>query len=165
AKFSETILFVMHTNEEIINKFYTAFAKLDYQTMNSCYTDDIVFSDPVFGLLQGDEVRCMWEMLAKNAKDFSLTYGNIIHLDEEYSTCDWVATYTFSKTGRKVVNKIRANMKFDNGLIMEHSDAFSLHRWSVQALGFSGWLLGWNRFFQNKIKNQARRNLLKFMKT
>jgi hypothetical protein len=88
---------------------------------------------------------------------------NIIHLDEEYSTCDWVATYTFSKTGRQVVNKIRANMKFANGKIIEHSDAFSLHKWSTQALGFSGWLLGWNRMFQRKIQNGARKNLLKWM--
>ena len=155
----------MHTNEEIINKFYSAFAKLDYQTMNSCYVDDIVFSDPVFGLLRGHEVRYMWEMLAKNAKDFSLTYGNIIHLDDEYSTCDWVATYTFSKTGKKVINKIRANMRFANGMIIEHSDAFSVQKWAAQALGFSGWLLGWNRFFQNKVKNTAKRNLLKFMQS
>ena len=48
----------------------------------------------------------MCEMLCKNAKDFSLTYGNMQHLDDEYSTCDWVATYIFSKTGKKVMNKI-----------------------------------------------------------
>ncbi len=153
----------MEKHEEIINKFYTAFNKLDHATMNSCYSDEIVFFDPVFGLLREHEVKSMWEMLCGSAKDFSLTYGNIINLDEEYSTCDWVATYTFSKTGRKVVNKIRANMRFAEGKIIEHSDAFSLHKWSSQALGFSGWLLGWNRFFQNKIKNGAKRNLLKFM--
>ncbi len=153
----------MDTNEEIINKFYAAFQQLDYATMNSCYSDDIVFFDPVFGLLRGEQAKAMWEMLCKNAKDFSLTFGNIIKLDAEYSTCDWVATYTFSKTGRKVVNSIRANMRFADGKIVEHSDAFSLHKWSKQALGFSGWLLGWNRFFQNKIKNGAKRNLLKFM--
>jgi ketosteroid isomerase-like protein len=153
----------MPNNEELINKFYTAFQKLDYAAMNSCYSDAIVFSDPAFGLLRGNEAKYMWEMMCKNAKEFSLTYGNIIKLDEEYSTCDWVATYTFSKTGRKVVNRIRANMKFADGKIIEHSDAFSLHKWSAQALGFSGWLLGWNTFFQNKIKNTAKRNLLKFM--
>jgi hypothetical protein len=54
-------------------------------------------------------------------------------------------------------------MKFADGKIIEHSDAFSLHRWSAQALVFSGWLLGWNRFFQQKIKNTAKRNLLRFM--
>lgn len=150
-------------NEELINKFYSAFQKLDYATMNGCYSEDVVFFDPVFGLLEGDMARSMWEMLCKNAKDFSLTYGNIIHLDEEYSTCDWVATYTFSKTGKKVVNKVRANMKFYEGKIIEHSDAFSIHKWSTQALGFSGWLLGWNKFFQQKIKNTAKRNLLNFV--
>jgi ketosteroid isomerase-like protein len=155
----------MTNNEELINKFYSAFQKLDDAAMNSCYSDDIVFSDPAFGLLRGKEAKCMWEMLCKRAKDFSLTYGNIIHLDEEYSTCDWVATYTFGKTGRKVVNKIRANMKFADGKIIEHSDAFSLHKWSAQALGFSGWLLGWNRFFQTKIQNTAKKGLLQFMQS
>lgn len=154
----------MSTNrDELINKFYTAFQQLDHRGMNSCYSDDIVFFDPVFGFLRGDEVRSMWEMLCKNAKDFSLTYSNIKHLDDEYSTCEWVATYTFSKTGKKVVNRIKANMLFADGKIIEHSDAFSLHRWSSQALGFSGWLLGWNRFFQKKIQNGARKNLMKFM--
>ena len=153
----------MNSNEEIVRRFYTAFQQLDYTTMQDCYSDDAVFNDPVFGLLQGAEVKAMWEMLCKNAKDFSLTYGNIQHLDDEYSTSDWVATYTFSKTGKKVVNTIKANMRFADGKIAEHSDAFSLHKWSSQALGFSGWLLGWNSFFQSKIKNGAKRNLMKFM--
>ena len=154
---------IMTNRDQLINNFYSSFQKLDYKGMNACYSSDIIFFDPVFGLLKGEEARSMWEMLCKNAKDFSLTYGNIQHLDEAYSTCDWVATYTFSKTGRRVVNKIRANMRFADGKIIEHSDAFSLHKWSSQALGFSGWLLGWNSFFQRKIKNQAKRNLLRFM--
>ncbi|MEO6228524.1 MAG: nuclear transport factor 2 family protein [Ferruginibacter sp.] len=153
----------MNTNTELIDKFYTAFQQLDFQGMNRCYSDDIVFFDPVFGLLKGDEARNMWEMLCKTAKDFSLTYGNIIELDDEYVTCDWVATYTFSKTGKKVVNKVKANMRFSGGKIIEHSDAFSIHKWSKQALGITGELFGWNSFFQRKIKNQAKRNLLKFM--
>ena len=131
--------------------------------MNSCYSDDIVFNDPAFGLLRGEEAKSMWEMLCKNARDFSLTFSNIQLLDEEYATCNWTATYTFSKTGRKVVNKIKANMRFADGKIVEHSDAFSLHKWSSQALGFMGWLLGWNRFFQKKIQNGARKNLMRFM--
>jgi ketosteroid isomerase-like protein len=147
----------------LINKFYSSFQKLDYNGMNDCYCDDIVFFDPVFGLLRGADAKAMWVMLCKNARDFSLTYGNIQHLDEEYSTCDWVASYTFSKTGKKVVNKIKANMRFEDGKIAEHSDAFSLHQWSSQALGFMGWLLGWNRFFQRKIQNGARKNLIRFM--
>ena len=153
----------MNTNTQLIEKFYTAFQKLDAAGMNSCYSDDVVFFDPVFGLLKAEEACSMWEMLCKNAKDFTLTYGNIVTLDEEYSTCDWVATYTFYKTGNRVVNKIKANMRFADGKIIEHSDAFSLHKWSKQAFGIPGVLIGWNSFFQNKIKRQAKQNLLRYM--
>ena len=153
----------MSDNKQVIERFYSAFQRLDYKTMNDCYSDDIIFSDPVFLTLKADEVKSMWEMLCKNAKDFSLTYSDIELIDEEYATCKWVAKYTFSKTGNKVINNIKAFMRIKDGKIIEHSDAFSLHKWSKQALGFSGWLLGWNSFFQRKIKNQAKRNLLRFM--
>src|SRR5687767_3027683 len=101
-----SLSFEIMPNSEIIKKFYDSFQKLDYQGMNNCYSEDIVFSDPVFGLLRGDEVRYMWEMLCKNARDFSLTYSDIELLDEEYATCKWTARYTFSKTGKKVVNNV-----------------------------------------------------------
>ena len=153
----------MNNNTELVEKFYTAFQRLDAAVMNSCYSDDIVFFDPVFGLLRGEEAKCMWQMLCKNAKDFSLTFGNITALDEEYCTCNWVATYTFSATGKKVVNTIKANMRFADGKIIEHSDAFSVHKWSKQAFGTMGMLFGWNSIFQNKIKNTAKKNLLKYM--
>lgn len=153
----------MDANEQLISNFYSAFQKRDAAAMNACYSDDIVFYDPVFELLEHGRAKDMWEMLCKNAKDLSIEYGSIKALDEEYYTCNWVASYTFSQTGRKVVNNVKAHMKLFEGKIVEHSDAFSLHKWSKQALGFSGWLLGWNSFFQRKIKNKARRNLLNYI--
>lgn len=153
----------MEANKHVIEKFYTAFQKLDHQTMNSCYSDDIVFSDPAFGLLRGDEAKSMWEMLCKNAKDFSLTFSNIQLLDEEYATCNWVATYTFSKTGRKVINSIKAFMKLKDGKIIEHSDAFKLSKWAAQALGLKGVLLGWTGFMKRRIQKNARKNLIGFI--
>ena len=153
----------MQTNADIITKFYTAFQRLDYVTMNSCYSEDIVFNDPAFGLLRGEEVRCMWEMLCKNAKDFSLTFTNIQLLDEEYATCNWVASYTFSKTGRKVVNHIKAFMRLKDGRIIEHSDGFKLSKWAAQALGLKGELFGWMGWMKRKIQKNARRNLIAYI--
>lgn len=153
----------MQTNEEVIKRFYTAFQQRDYADMNSCYSDDIVFSDPAFGLLRGDEAKSMWEMLCKNAKDFSLTFSNIQLLDEEYATCNWTATYTFSKTGRRVVNHIKAFMKLKDGKITEHSDAFKLSKWAAQALGWKGALLGWTGFMKKKIQKNARKSLVAFI--
>ena len=94
----------MNNNEELIQKFYDAFARLDYETMLDCYSANPIFNDPVFGVLQGNEVKAMWEMLCKNAKDFRLQVEKI-EVDGEYGTCHWTATYTFSKTGKKVINQ------------------------------------------------------------
>lgn len=153
----------MDKNVELISSFYTAFQRLDYKAMNNCYSSDIIFFDPVFNLLEREQVSCMWEMVCKDARNFELVFGNITALDEEYYTCEWIATYIFSKTGRRVVNKVKAFMRIADGKIIEHSDGFSVHKWSMQALGFSGWLLGWNSFFQNRIKKQARKKLEAFM--
>ena len=150
-------------NKQLVERFYTAFQQLDYKTMQDCYSDDAVFNDPAFGLLQGEEVKAMWEMLCKRAKDFSLVYSNIGLLDEEYATCNWTATYIFSATGRKVVNKITAHLRIQNGKIIEHSDAFKLSKWAAQALGFNGILLGWTGFMKRKIRKNARKGLTNFM--
>jgi ketosteroid isomerase-like protein len=150
-------------NEQIIRRFYSAFQRLDYKTMQECYSDDIIFFDTVFGLLKGEEVKAMWEMLCKQARDFQLEFSNIQLLDEEYATCNWTARYTFSRTGRKVVNHIKAHMKIKDNKIVEHSDAFRLSDWAAQAFGFMGSLFGWTGFMKRKIRNAARKNLLAFM--
>lgn len=153
----------MPSNEEIIQRFYSAFQQLDYKTMNDCYSEDILFSDPVFLVLRGDEVRCMWEMLCSNAKDFSLNFSDIKSVDEEYYTCKWGASYTFSKTGRKVVNHIKAFMRIKDGKIIEHSDGFRLSSWIGQALGWKGILFGWTGFMKRAVQKNARKNLMRFI--
>ena len=155
----------MNENEALIKRFYTAFQQLDADGMNACYTTDVAFYDPMFELLRGDEARAMWEMLCKNAKDFSLAFDSIKDLDDGYYNCNWTATYTFTKTGRKVVNMGKAYMKIEHGLIAEHSDGWSLQKWSVQAIGIMGTLFGWAGFFRRKLKNNAKRNLMNYMES
>lgn len=55
----------MHANAALLEKFYSAFQRLDAETMASCYASDIQFSDPVFTNLQGNEAADMWRMLAR----------------------------------------------------------------------------------------------------
>lgn len=155
----------MQANKQIIEKFYSAFQQLDYKGMQSCYSDDIVFSDPVFLLLRGNEAKAMWEMLCKNARNFSLSFSDIELLDHEYATCNWTASYTFSRTGRKVVNKIKAFMRLKDGKIIEHSDGFRLSDWAAQALGWKGVLFGWTGFMKRGIQKNARRNLAYFIQS
>ena len=151
------------TAPELITNFYTAFDKRDWRSMNACYSEDIVFSDPVFGLLEGEEVRGMWEMLCTNAKDLRIGFSDIRAVDEEYYTCRWTAHYTFSATGRKVVNHIKAFMRIKDGKIIEHSDAFRLSTWAAQALGWKGVLFGWTGFMKRGIQKKARKRLAYFL--
>jgi ketosteroid isomerase-like protein len=153
----------MNDNKLVIDKFYTAFQKRDYKTMNECYSNDIIFSDPVFLTLQGDEVRAMWEMLCRNAKDFSLSFSDIELLDEEYATCKWTAVYTFSNTGRRVTNHIKAFMRIRDGKIIEHSDAFRLSTWIAQAFGWKGLWFGWTGFMKRAVQKKARKRLAGFI--
>lgn len=155
----------MNDNKAVIEKFYSSFQRLDAAAMNACYSEDIIFSDPVFGILKSEEAKAMWEMLCANAKDFSLSFFDIELLDEEYATCKWKATYTFSNTGRKVTNSIKAYMRLKDGAIIEHSDAFRLSTWLAQAFGWKGLVFGWTGFMKRAVQKNARKNLIKFIET
>ena len=145
-------------NTAVIERFYEAFQRRDAETMAACYAADVIFSDPVFGELHGDEARDMWRMLLSRAQEFSLTFSDV-SADDHGGHAHWIASYLFSQTGRRIVNRIEAQFVLRDGLIVEHRDRFDLWRWAAQALGAKGALLGWTPFVQNAIRLQAKRGL------
>ncbi|MDX1941299.1 MAG: nuclear transport factor 2 family protein [Saprospiraceae bacterium] len=152
----------MNHNEQLIHNFYQAFQNKDYETMQSCYADDATFSDPVFQNLSSTQVRAMWEMLIKKGKDLQLEYHNV-QANETNGSAEWIATYTFSATGKKVINHIKANFIFENGKIIKHSDRFDLYKWIRQAFGLPGLLLGWTSLLKKKVQETAMKSLTNFM--
>jgi ketosteroid isomerase-like protein len=146
------------TNSALITRFYEAFARLDAEAMVACYTEDVVFSDPAFGELRGEQVGNMWRMLTSRAQDFNVVFDQV-RADDRIGSAHWVATYLFSQTGRTVVNDIQASFVFRDGRICEHRDQFDLWRWSRQALGTKGLLLGWTPLVRNAIWAQAHKGL------
>ncbi len=132
--------------------------------MQNCYADDAVFNDPVFVNLNATEVRAMWEMFCIKGNDLHIQFSNI-EGGEKKGSAEWIATYTFSKTGRRVVNHIKADFSFANGKIIKHTDKFNFYRWSSQALGIAGVLLGWTPLLKNKVRKEAMKNLKDFMKS
>lgn len=153
----------MNANEQCITTFYTAFQNKDFKTMQQFYADNASFSDAVFKNLDAVQVRAMWQMLITGAKDLNVEFNNVIG-DEKEGSADWVATYTFSKTGKKVVNRIHAHFTFEQGKIVDHTDTFNFPVWAKQALGLSGFLLGRTRYLKNKVQTMAKKNLNSFMK-
>ena len=126
--------------------------------MTDCYHPQIEFSDPVFPLLRGERARAMWQMLLSRAKDLEITASEI-SADDTHGTAHWEARYTFSRTGRLVLNRIDAQFKFEEGLIIRHADHFDLWKWTRMALGPRGTLLGWSSFVQKSIRSEAARGL------
>jgi ketosteroid isomerase-like protein len=148
----------MHPNAELIQTFYSSFKARDAKGMNACYHPAITFSDPVFGNLGGSEVNSMWSMLCERGKDLDITFDSI-QADDEVGSARWQARYTFSKSGRRVHNMIKASFIFREGKIIRHTDSFNLWKWSGMALGPLGTFLGWTPFVRSAIRREAQRGL------
>ena len=151
-----------HANDELIERFYAAFNARDGDAMTACYAPDARFSDPVFTDLKGDEPGAMWRMLTGRAEDLEVQLAEH-EADDERGSAHWLADYTFTSTGRKVHNDVRAEFRFADGLIAEHRDAFSFHAWSRQALGPVGLALGWTPIVQGRVRREARAGLDQFL--
>jgi ketosteroid isomerase-like protein len=149
-------------NDELITRFYAAFDRRDGAAMAACYKPDAHFHDPAFGDLSGTQAGAMWRMLTGRAADLHVELAEHA-ADDTTGSARWIATYTFAQTGRKVVNDIQARFRFADGLIAEHIDSFDFWKWSRQALGPPGLLLGWTPMLRAKVNKQARAGLDEFM--
>ncbi len=142
----------------LIQQFYDAFAKRDADAMCACYHPDVAFSDPVFPDLQRGRAGAMWQMLCDGGKDLKIEFA-----PSGDDGGRWDAWYTFSATGRKVHNIIECRFELADGLIVKHTDTFDLWRWSRQALGMTGVLLGWTPMVKGKIRGMAGKGLDKWI--
>jgi ketosteroid isomerase-like protein len=158
----------MHPNEKTISRFYTAFEALDADTMASCYAEDAIFDDPGFSLRGKPEISGMWHMLCTAAKgngreNWRLEFREL-RANDDYGRAIWEAHYQFSATKRQVHNIIGSDFTFTpEGLIATQRDHFDFWRWSRQALGLGGVMLGWTPFFQKQMRKQTRAALDRYL--
>lgn len=148
----------MNANEETIRRFYAAFQQRDAAAMAACYAPDVQFSDPVFTDLRGPQAGLMWKMLCERGKDLRIEFRDV-RADGATGSAHWEAWYTFSATGRQVHNVIEATFELRDGLIVKHADRFDFYRWSRQALGPAGVVLGWSPLLRNKVRATAKKSL------
>lgn len=151
-------------NQQLIERFYAALDAHDAAPMVAAYRDDATFSDPVFPALDAAGVCAMWSMFCAPGADLRVVASGIEANDTE-GRAHWVARYTFSATKRHVENRIDARFTFKDGLIATHVDTFDFWRWSRQALGAPGVLLGWSPLVRNKVRGLAGSALRKFQAT
>jgi len=158
----------MHPNEQTLTRFYTAFSALDADTMASCYAEDASFTDPAFTLYNRRDIGGMWHMLCdatrlKNRQDWRLEFSEV-RADQDTGHVHWEAYYRFSVSNRLVHNIIEADFRFTpDGLIASHNDSFDFWRWSRQAIGLGGWVLGWSSRFRKQVRAQTHAALQRYL--
>ena len=152
----------MNPKEQTINRFYQSFSARNAEGMTACYHPDVIFSDPVFGRLSGAQATGMWRMLCARAQDLQITFGSV-SASGDSGSAHWEATYTFSKTGRRVHNVIEATFDFVDDRIIRHVDRFNLWKWAGMALGPAGVLLGWTPLVRGPVRREARKGLEEFL--
>lgn len=141
--------------------------------MAACYGPQTSFFDPAFAELTNGDPGRMWQMLCSQAADLQVVLdriglvaepGKLVAPGLAMVEAQWTATYTFSATGRRVVNVVTSRMQIDReaGIIVRQDDSFDFWKWSRQALGVPGILLGWTGFLQAKVQKMARGNLRKY---
>jgi ketosteroid isomerase-like protein len=146
----------------VIERFYTALARKDWATMADCYTDGARFSDPVFPDLDAHGVRAMWKMLLTSGTDLRFTF-TVVEETPTQGRCVSEVFYTFGKAGRPVHNVIHSRFELRGGSILRQQDRFDFWRWSWQALGTTGLLLGWTPLLRNKVRRVMARRLAEAM--
>lgn len=152
----------MTANEQTITSLYNALENKNSKVVCDSYHSDIVFRDPIFGRLIGRDVCQMWKMLMDKSNGNLKIELSDVKADDFLGSARWKATYNLGKSNRKVVNVIRAEFRFKDGLIIKHTDDFDIWKWSKQALGITGFLFGWTGYMHRKIQEKAIQALKKF---
>lgn len=154
----------MSDTRAVVEQFYAALARRDAESMAACYSDDAVFTDPVFGELRGGAVRDMWRMLLGRSSGDMTIEARFLGGASDGTTQQMLAkiAYTFSRTGNRVVNEIATWMKLRDGRIVQQVDDFDFFAWARQAFGVTGWLIGWTPWFRRKVQREAAAGLARF---
>ncbi|MFD9943455.1 nuclear transport factor 2 family protein [Nonomuraea sp. NPDC059023] len=147
-------------HEALVRAFYEALGRGNLEVMERCYHPDVSFGDPVFQEVEGrDRVMAMWR-LQLGVRDGLRSDFRDVRADAHTGSAIWTARYTFSGTGREVVNEVTALFRFEDGLIVRHHDEFDFKRWSRMALGRpAGLLFGWTPMFRKTIRDRAHQAL------
>jgi hypothetical protein len=130
-----------HANALLLRRLFTSLQDRNHQAMADCYATSAVFRDIAFDLRDRGEIHAMWRMICTTTAVTVTIEG--IEADDHSGRARIVDDYTFSDTGRRVVNPIESRFRFEHGRIVEQRDECDARSWARQAIGgLAGWLAG-----------------------
>jgi hypothetical protein len=156
-----------------VARFYAAFARLEPVAMAALYAEGVRFRDEAFALDGRAATMAMWTMLCEGVRGQGAAGMQAWKLEASAIRTDaadprvvhahWDVNYRFGATGRLVLNRIDARFVFDDqGRVVEHVDRFDFWRWSRQALGAPGVLLGWSPWLKAQVAARAAAQLARW---
>jgi hypothetical protein len=154
--------------QALLKRFYTAFSALDWHTMQSCYAPHAQFEDPLFELHGTQQIGAMWQMVCQTIRNggqavWRLDAQDVEAAGGERGSARCEARYRSGAAGRMVHNVVQAQFTFESGLIVTHSESYDFWRWSRQALGSTGIVMGWTPMLRNQVRRQAHGKLQRFL--
>lgn len=99
--------------------------------------------------------------MSKADSQMTIEFSHVM-ADDTTGSASWTADYVYGPDKRPVTNHVQAKFKFQDGKIIEHRDHFGLWKWSRQALGAAGMILGWTPMMKSKIQSITNARLDQF---
>ena len=151
----------MHPNVELIENFTRPSLAATMPACSRCYDPAVDFADPVFTVQANVHTPCgtCSSAEARPSRSPSTRFKPTTQVEARTGK----RSIIFRRPKRPVLNIIDAEFKFRNGKIYWHRDHFDFWKWSRQALGTSGMLLGWSPILHNRVRKTASANLDKFI--
>ena len=143
---------------KIVEGFYEALNKGDYQFVNSLYHSNASYKDELFEL-KGVEIHALWYSAVQPDLNLSVELKSIKEVDGRVIT-EWVMNYTLDIINRRISLNEKGTFIFKGDKIIEHIDEYDFWSWCTQAFGIIGKSLGWSNWLRKRVRNQARKSVL-----
>jgi len=95
----------MANEKQLVETLFTSLQALNHHAMAACYHEAATFSDIAFQLQGRKQIHAMWHMICQ--KGINVQVQSITAAGDSVRA-RIVDTYTFSDTGRQVVNSIES---------------------------------------------------------
>lgn len=154
ALFVNKIIVEMQLNN-VFDHFFDALKQNNEQDLLQYLDTNYVYNDPLYGLLYHSDARKRWKLWIQENKIKNIEIIEMIAYDHEYAMVHWKCDFYYPPTNKKVQLFIKSYFKIENNLITEQSDAYRLSTFIKAAYGLKGFLFGWIKFMQNRVRKTA----------
>lgn len=124
---------------DVVRRFYDAFEKGDFATLESLYAPNVHWQDTIFNYDGRENVMGVWRFEVDPKKGGKITY-KILSSEGDKVVVSWSDDYSFF--GNPVNHAITATLTVKDGQIVDHREDYSWDEWAKQAFAFKNLDLG-----------------------